>query len=130
MATGYRPCRQGCRSSVSARMARSRSRAPTTSTLVTESCGGWEWCRCEDRGVKWMHRTRFLCALGVLLWAAVVTCSQAAAPAALSGALQDQVKNGRFGIVTSIRGLPLGVREELQTMWGSRTLDIAEPGTE
>ena len=32
-----------------------------------------------------------------------------------------------FGIVTSIRGLPLGVRNELQTMFGG-ALDIAEPG--
>ena len=33
-----------------------------------------------------------------------------------------------FGIVTSIRGLPLGVRAELQTLFGSQSLDIAEPG--
>jgi hypothetical protein len=38
------------------------------------------------------------------------------------------VKDERFGIVTSIRGLPLGVRDGLQTLFGSRTLDIAEPG--
>jgi hypothetical protein len=60
----------------------------------------------------------------------VVTGNQAAAPAALSAALQDQVKNGRFGIVTSVRGLPLGVRDRLQTLFGSGTLDIAEPGAE
>jgi hypothetical protein len=66
----------------------------------------------------------------VILWSAVVAGNQAAAPTALSAALQDQVKNGRFGIVTSVRGLPLGVREGLQTLWGSRTLDIAEPGAE
>ncbi len=69
-------------------------------------------------------------AIGVILWSVVVTGNQAAAPAALSAALQDQVKNGRCGIVTSVRGLPLGVREGLQTLWGSRTLDIAEPGAE
>ena len=39
-----------------------------------------------------------------------------------------QVKDERFQIVTSIRGLPLGVREELQTLFGSNTLDIADPG--
>jgi hypothetical protein len=39
------------------------------------------------------------------------------------------VKDERFDIVTSIRGLPLGVRDELQTLWESRALDIAEPGT-
>jgi hypothetical protein len=71
-----------------------------------------------------------LCAIGVILWSAVATGNQAAPPAALSAALQDQVKNGRFGIVTSVRGLPLGVRDQLQTLFGSRTLDIAEPGAE
>jgi len=44
--------------------------------------------------------------------------------------LRTQVRDGQFGIVTSIRGLPLGVREALQTLFGSRTLDIAEPGAE
>lgn len=48
----------------------------------------------------------------------------------LSAALRDHVKNDRFGIVTSIRGLPLGVRDELQVLFGSQTLDIAEPGGE
>jgi hypothetical protein len=60
----------------------------------------------------------------------VVAGSQAVAPAALPEALRDHVKNGRFQIVTSIRGLPLGVRNELQELFGSQTLDIAEPGAE
>jgi hypothetical protein len=73
-----------------------------------------------------MRRTGLLFAIGVSLWSAVVACSQVEAPAALSAELRDQVKNGRFGIVTSIRGLPLGVRSELQKLFGSKTLDIAE----
>jgi len=77
-----------------------------------------------------MRYTRLLCAIGVSLWSAVAAGGQAAAPGALSGALRDQVKNGRFGIVTSIRGLPLGVRDGLQALFGSQTLDIAEPGAE
>ena len=48
----------------------------------------------------------------------------------LSGALRDHVKGERFGTVTSVRGLPLGVRDGLQTLFGSQTLDIAEPGAE
>jgi hypothetical protein len=40
------------------------------------------------------------------------------------------VQNEQLGIVTSIRGLPLGVRDGLQTLFGSKTLDIAEPGAE
>ncbi len=77
-----------------------------------------------------MRHTRLLCAIGVSIWSAVVAGSQAAAPVPMSGALRDQVKNGRFQIVTSIRGLPLGVRDELQTLFGGQSLDIAEPGAE
>ena len=77
---------------------------------------------------KRMHRTRLLCAFGVSLWTVAMAGSQATAPGALSPELQAQVRDGRFAIVTSIRGLPLGVREALQTLFDSRTLDIAEPG--
>ena len=76
-----------------------------------------------------MRRTRFLC-IGVSLWSAVVTGNQAAAPVALSGALRAHVKDERFQTVTSIRGLPLGVRDGLQKLFGSAALDIAEPGAE
>jgi hypothetical protein len=75
-------------------------------------------------------RTRLLCAIGVSLWAAVVAGSQTAPPVALSEALRAHVKDERFDIVTSVRGLPLGVRDALQTLFGSQTLDIAEPGAE
>ena len=64
------------------------------------------------------------------VWSAVVAGGQAAAPVSLSRALRAHVKDERFGIVTSIRGLPLGVRDGLQTLFGTQTLDIAEPGTE
>ena len=77
-----------------------------------------------------MHHARILCAIGVSLLLAVVAGSQAVTPAALSGVLRDQVKNGRFLVVTSIRGLPLGVRDGLQTLFRSKTLDIAESGAE
>ena len=78
-----------------------------------------------------MYYTRLLCAIGMTLWPGIVAGSQAAAPIApLPEALRARVKNEQFAIVTSIRGLPLGVRNELQTMFDSQTLDIAEPGTE
>jgi len=77
-----------------------------------------------------MRRTRLLCAIGVSLWSAVVAGGQAAAPVVLSRELRTHVKNERFRIVTSIRGLPLGVRHGLQTLFGSQALDIAEPGAE
>jgi hypothetical protein len=73
-------------------------------------------------------RTRLLCAIGVSLWSAVCAGSQAAPPAPLSGELRAHVQDERLQIVTSIRGLPLGVRDGLQTLFGSRTLDMAEPG--
>jgi len=77
-----------------------------------------------------MRRTRLLCAIAVSLWSAVVVGNQSAPPAVLSGALRSHVSDERFGIVTSIRGLPLGVRDALQALFGSLTLDIAEPGAE
>jgi hypothetical protein len=77
-----------------------------------------------------MRRTRLFCAIGVTLWSAVVTGSQAPITVALSEALRAHLKNERLGIVTSIRGLPLGVRDGLQTLFGSQALDIAEPGAE
>jgi hypothetical protein len=77
-----------------------------------------------------MHRIRLLCAIGVSLWSMVVAGSQAPAPGTLSTELRAIVRDGRFGIVTSIRGLPLGVRDSLQTLFGTGTLDIAEPGAE
>jgi hypothetical protein len=77
-----------------------------------------------------MRRAQFLHAIGVSLCSAVVAASQAAPSVALSGELRAHVQDERFGIVTSIRGLPLGVRAGLQTLFGSRTLDIAEPGAE
>jgi hypothetical protein len=74
--------------------------------------------------------TRLICAIGVSLWTTVIAGNQATPPLALSGTLRNHVRDDRFGIVTSIRGLPLGVRDGLQTLFGSQTLDIAEPGAE
>jgi hypothetical protein len=71
-----------------------------------------------------------LCAIGLVVWPAVAATSQMAVPATLSGTLRDHVKNERFEVVSSIRGLPLGVRDGLQTLFGSQTLDIAESRAE
>ena len=79
--------------------------------------------------------------LGLSLWSAVLAgsppshsalrrASQAAPTGALPGELRTHVKDERLGIVTSIRGLPLGVRDGLQTLFDSGSLDIAEPGAE
>ena len=74
-------------------------------------------------------RIMLLCAVAGL-WLGVAGFNQGAPPATLSGTLRDHVKDERFGVVTSIRGLPLGVREALQTLFDSPSLDIAEPGAE
>lgn len=69
---------------------------------------------------------RLLVAIGVSVWSFAASASQPAGtemPATLRVHMQDD----RFGVVSSIRGLPLGVRDALQTLFGSPTLDIAEP---
>jgi hypothetical protein len=76
------------------------------------------------------HRTRLLCALGVSLCWAVVAWDQAVASDAMSTALRTHLQNERFGIVTSVRGLPVGVRLALQTLFRSETFELAEPGAE
>ena len=78
----------------------------------------------------WMRPGQLLCAIGLSVWSARAATSQTAVPAALSGTLRDHVKDERFTVVTSIRGLPLGVRDGLQTLFGSQTLDIAESRAE
>jgi hypothetical protein len=65
-----------------------------------------------------------LLVIGVSVWSVAV----AGQAPALSAELRARVKDERFLIVTSVRGLPLGVRDGLQTLFGSGTLDIAEPG--
>ena len=71
--------------------------------------------------------TRALCAIGVIL-SCVILNGRQAAPAALPETLRTHMKSDRFDVVTSIRGLPLGVRSGLQTLFGGPDLDIAEPG--
>ena len=68
--------------------------------------------------------------MALSLLSAVVAGSQAMPSITLPQALRAHVRDDQFGIVTSVRGLPLGVRNELQTMFGSQSLDIAEPGAE
>lgn len=77
-----------------------------------------------------MKRNHKAALLYVILWSTIVACSQAAAPAALPAALRDHIRDERFQIVTSIRGMPLGVRAELEKLFGSEGLDIAEIGAE
>jgi hypothetical protein len=66
-------------------------------------------------------------ALVLCLWRATPVAAQAGPPTSLPANLRSHVQNGRLDEVTSIRGLPLGVRDQLQTLFGGGTLDIAEP---
>jgi hypothetical protein len=75
-----------------------------------------------------MHRTRAVCAVAISLWSAVAASGQSASRGPLPQALRTHLRNERLDIVTSLRGLPLGVRDALQTLFGSQGLDIAEPG--
>ena len=68
------------------------------------------------------------CLIGMSLWPAATVARQAAPPAALPRELRTHVQNERFDVVSSLSGLPAGVRNELKMLFGSRTLDIADPG--
>ena len=74
-----------------------------------------------------MRCTQLLSVLGVGLWLAVVAGHQVVPPPSLSDPLRRHLTDERFQIVTSLRGLPLGVRETLQSLFGTGSLDIAEP---
>jgi hypothetical protein len=65
--------------------------------------------------------------MGLCLWSASFACSQSAVSSTPTSALRAHLKEDRFQPVTAIRGLPLGVRDGLQRLFGS-TLDIANPG--
>ena len=73
---------------------------------------------------------RLVASLGVILCGIAHGSGQDLASGTLSPALRDHLKNERFAIVTSVRGLPLGVRDGLQELFGSSKLDIADPGAE
>ena len=59
-----------------------------------------------------------------------IACSQSPPPLPISGTLRAHLEGERFDAVTSISGLPLGVRDALQELFGSASLDIAEPAKE
>ena len=71
-------------------------------------------------------RLLLLCAVGLSLGSVVIAGRQANTYR-LPAPLQAHVKSERFQIVTSVRGLPLGVRDAMRALWGTPTLDIADP---
>jgi hypothetical protein len=77
-----------------------------------------------------MRRAQLVGFIIVSLCSVADAGSQAAPPRELSSALRAHISGERFAIVTSVRGLPLGVRDELQALFGTALLNIAEPGAE
>jgi hypothetical protein len=75
-----------------------------------------------------MRSTSVICAMAMSLWSVAIAGKQSPAANALPGPLRAHLSEDRFQLVTSLRGLPLGVREELPTLFRSNSLDIAEPG--
>ena len=73
------------------------------------------------------RRTFLLCVTVLSVWPGALAAGQVVAGAP-PAALRARLQNATFSVVTSVRGLPLTVREQLQTMWKTTTLDIAEPG--
>ncbi len=59
---------------------------------------------------------------------ATTAWGQAVIPPTVASALQPHVRGERLQPVTSVRGLPLGVREELQRLFGSSATALADPG--
>ena len=63
----------------------------------------------------------------LFVWTAFVAGSQTKPITNLPDSLRTHVRDERFQVVSSIRGFPLGVRDELQEMWGG-ALDITDGG--
>ena len=70
----------------------------------------------------------FVIAIAVSVLGAAQAGKQLPLAGAISPALRTHLQSERFQIITSMRGLPLGVREKLQQMFGTTSLDIADPG--
>lgn len=75
-----------------------------------------------------MRRIRLVTRAALIVLSATFAAAQTATSQTLSTALRAHLKTERFQVVTSVRGLPLGVREELQRLFGSSSLELAEPG--
>ena len=71
-----------------------------------------------------------LLSIGACLWLGTVACSRADSPLPISGTLWVHLRDERFGTVTSVGGLSLGVTDALRQLFRSSWLDIADPGSE
>lgn len=75
-----------------------------------------------------MQRAATALAIVAALAAVSTSHAQPVVRPTLSAAVQSHIRTETFQPVTSVRGLPLGVREELERMFGVSATAIAEPG--
>jgi hypothetical protein len=59
-----------------------------------------------------------------------IACNQPGSSLPIAGTLRAHLEQERFDMVTSLRGLPLGVRDGLRELFDSSALEIVEPGEE
>lgn len=87
---------------------------------------------CRRRRIVWCLLLLYLPVTGLTMILGSAGCAdKPEAPGIpLPPALRSHVIDDRFDSVTSLRGFPLGVRDALARLFGTRTLDIAEPGAE
>jgi len=69
-----------------------------------------------------------LAAVLAIAWTVALASGSQAPGETLPVALRTHLQAEQFQIVTGVRGFPLGVRDKLQELFGSGTLDIANPG--
>ena len=70
---------------------------------------------------------RFVCAISVCCCSFGACSRQSLGAVRMPGQLQAHIKRERFQVVTSVRGLPVGVRDGMRMLWRSKALDIADP---
>ena len=67
----------------------------------------------------------------LVITASLCSCAAAGGQTAsvnLPDNVRAHVKDDRFQVVSTLRGLPLGVRDQLSSLFGGPYLDIADPG--
>ena len=106
-------------------------RTRRTSSRDNDSpAGGIAAARPADAGIgRWSRgAARSLCVAGVSLALGALACRPGTTAVPLSGTLRSHLEAERLDTVTSIGGLPAGVQDALRRLFGSASLDIAEPG--
>jgi len=84
-----------------------------------------------DSQLPHLQRMRVRALVSSIVTAAgLVACNRGPSPLPLAGTLRAHLNAERFGPVTSSYGLPMGVRDALEELFGGPSLDMADPGAE